>query len=460
MLPNAFAISGFLSAVAHRGRAIIGISDDDRRKVTSGKVIELCHKLLSSNGEASGIALSFEILSCYQYLSEDEKLSFFQALNSEFSAPRTTAIEAAQNYLNDPSDENLSDLSEASEPRRRRLILRLNQASNATLMLIKMREDLLGCLKKDPNLIVVDADFKKLFTSWFNGGFLNLKRLDWSSSASILEKIIRYEAVHDIAGWDDLRKRLDPPDRYIYGFFHPRLEEEPLIFVEVALTVDKPSQISSILDTSREMLDPSLAKTAVFYSISNCQQGLRGVPLGSFLIKQVVEDLRATFTELKDYVTLSPVPSYSNWVDQLLNDGTVELSKGHREALSSLIDGQWVENSKLTSEMEPLVHSSIASYLVQQKNGGGLPKDPVARFHLGNGAQLERINWPADLSPVGLKASYGAMVNYSYKLADIEKNHERFVENGEIATSSNVDRLARIFDNSITLLESNTNDVA
>lgn len=460
MLPNSFAISGFLSAVAHRGRAIIGISDSDRQKVTSGKVIELCHKLLSSNGEASGIALSFEILNRYQYLSDDEKMDFFQALHSEFSAPKISALEAAQNYLDDPSDANLSSLSEASEPSRRRLILRLNQAPNATLMLIKMREDLLGCLKTDPNLVAVDADFKKLFTSWFNGGFLNLKRLDWSSSASVLEKIIQYEAVHDIAGWDDLRKRLDPPDRHIYGFFHPRLDDEPLIFVEVALTVDKPSQIGSILDASREVIDPSLAKTAVFYSISNCQQGLRGVPLGSFLIKQVVEDLRGSFTDLKDYVTLSPVPSYSNWVNQLLNDGTIELSKGQKEALLSLIDGQWVDDPKLTSEMEPLVHSSIASYLVQQKNGRGLPKDPVARFHLGNGAQLERINWPADLSTVGLKASYGAMVNYSYKLADIEKNHERFVESGEISTSTNVDRLARTFDNSITLLESNTNDVA
>lgn len=459
MLPNSFAISGFLSAVAHRGRSIIGISDADRQKVTSDKVIELCHKLLSSKGEASGIALSFEILNCYQYLSKDEKLSFFQSLNSEFSPPGAMAIEVAQNYLNDPSVANLSKLSEASEPLRRRLILRLNQAPNATLMLIKMREDLLGFLKREPDLVEVDKDFKKLFTSWFNGGFLNLKRLDWSSSASILEKIIRYEAVHSIAGWDDLRKRLDPPDRHIYGFFHPRLDEEPLIFVEVALTTDKPSQIEFILDSSREEIDPSLAKTAVFYSISNCQQGLRGVPLGSFLIKQVVEDLRGTFAGLKDYVTLSPVPSYSSWISELLADGTIELSKAQREALSSLADGQWVDDSKLTADMEPVVHSSIASYLVQQKNGHGLPKDPVARFHLGNGAQLERINWPADCSEAGLKASYGAMVNYSYKLEDIEKNHERFVENGEIATSSNVDRLGRTFDNGITLLESSAKDI-
>lgn len=460
MLPNSFAISGFLSAVAHRGRAIIGLSDADRQKVTSCKVIELCHKLLSSKGEASGIALSFEILNCYQYLSADEKLNFFQALNSEFSALKSTAIEAAQIYLDDPSDANLSDLSEASEPLRRRLILRLNQAPDATLMLIKMREDLLGCFKQDPDLVEVDTDFRKLFISWFNGGFLNLKRLDWSSSASILEKIIRYEAVHDIEGWEDLRKRLDPPDRHIYGFFHPRLEEEPLIFVEVALTMEKPSQIGFILDSSRDELEPSLARTAVFYSISNCQQGLRGIPLGSFLIKQVVEDLRRTFNGLKEYVTLSPVPSYSSWVDELLNNKTVELSKGQREALSLLADGQWVEHPKLAAGIEPLVHSSIASYLVQQKNGHGLPKDLVARFHLGNGAQLERINWPADCSESGLKASYGAMVNYSYKLEDIEKNHEGFVENGDIATSSNVDRLARTFDNSITLLESSANNVA
>lgn len=459
MLPNSFAISGFLSAVAHRGRAIIGLSDSDRQKVTSDKIMELCHKLLSSKGEASGIALSFEILSCYQYLSDDEKLNFFQSLNFELSASRETVMEAAQNYLNDPSGAKLIRLSEASEPLRRRLIIRLNQAPNATLMLIKMREDLLACIKKDSTLAEVDADFKKIFTSWFNGGFLNLKRLDWSSSASILEKIIQYEAVHSIEGWEDLRKRLDPSDRHIYGFFHPRLEEEPLIFVEVALTAEKPSQIGFILNTERDVLAPSSAKTAVFYSISNCQQGLRGIPLGSFLIKQVVEDLRGAFPNLKEYVTLSPIPTYSTWVNKLLADETVELSKKQLDALSSLVEGQWIEDPKLVAEIEPVVYSSIASYLVQQKNGYGLPKDPVARFHLGNGAQLERVNWPADLSDAGLKASNGAMVNYSYKLEDIERNHEDFVDTGKIATSSGVDRLARTFDNGITLLESSANNI-
>lgn len=460
MLPNTFAISGFLSAVAHRGRAIIGISDADRHKITSHKITELCHKLLSSKGEASGIALSFEILDCYQFLSNAEKLNFFQALKTEFSAPKSIAIDAAQSFLDEPSDAKLSMLAKASEPLRYRLILRLNQAPNATLLLIKMREDLLKYVQKDQSLNEVDSDFKKLFISWFNGGFLDLKRLDWSSSAAILEKIIEYEAVHSIAGWDDLRKRLDPSDRHIYGFFHPRLEEEPLIFVEVALTEDKPAQIGSILEHEREELDPSLAKTAVFYSISNCQQGLRGIPLGSFLIKQVVEDLKGTFANLKDYVTLSPVPGYSDWVNEILNDVAVVLSREQNEALTKLVEKQWVETSQLSAEIEPIILSSIASYLVQQKNMQGLPKNLVARFHLGNGAQLERINWPADLSSAGMNASYGAMVNYSYKLDDIEKNHERFVDTGEIATSSVVDRLARTFDNGITLLESSADNDA
>ncbi|MEP4475882.1 MAG: malonyl-CoA decarboxylase family protein, partial [Lentilitoribacter sp.] len=287
------------------------MSREDRRQITSEKVIELCHQLLSSKGEASGIALSYEILDCYQYLPPNEKFLFFNALLSEFSAPQDLAVNAARAFLDSPSVSNLALLSESSEPTRRRLILRLNQADNATLLLIKMREDLLEFIKDNPSLKDVDRDFKKLFTSWFNGGFLNLKRLDWSSSASILEKIIRYEAVHNMSGWDDLRKRLDPPDRHIYGFFHPRLKEEPLIFVEVALTADKPEEIGFILEDERQFLDAEAAKTATFYSISNCQKGLRGIPLGSFLIKQVVEDLRETFPALEEFVTLSPIPGFS-----------------------------------------------------------------------------------------------------------------------------------------------------
>lgn len=436
------------------------MSRQDRRKVTSEKVIELCHKLLSSKGEASGIALSFEILDCYQYLPTKEKSLFFKALLSEFSAQKDLAVNAAQAYLESPSDSNLALLSEISEPMRRRLILRLNQADNATLLLIKMREDLLEFIKDDPSLIDVDTDFKKLFTSWFNGGFLNLKRLDWSSSASILEKIIRYEAVHNMSGWNDLRKRLDPPDRHIYGFFHPRLKEEPLIFVEVALTADKPKEIGFILEDERQILDADSAKTATFYSISNCQKGLRGIPLGSFLIKQVVEDLREAFPALEEFVTLSPIPGFSKWLNNLLNDETIALPSDTRFALLRLKNGDWLKDDNEISNISSVVHSAIAFYITLQKDRHKLPQDSVAKFHLGNGAQLERTNWPSDLSQTGLKKSFGAMVNYSYRLNEIEKNHERFVEKGEIAVSSTISRSARSFQNNLTLLERTINDIA
>ncbi|MEP2948277.1 MAG: malonyl-CoA decarboxylase family protein [Lentilitoribacter sp.] len=436
------------------------MSREDRKQVTSEKVIELCHKLLSSKGEASGIALSFEILDCYQYLPPHEKFLFFKALLSEFSAPQDLAVNAARAFLDSPSDSNLALLSEISEPMRRRLILRLNQADNATLLLIKMREDLLEFIKVDPSLKDVDTDFKKLFTSWFNGGFLNLKRLDWSSSASILEKIIRYEAVHNMSGWDDLRKRLDPPDRHIYGFFHPRLKEEPLIFVEVALTADKPEEIGFILEDERQFLDAEVAKTATFYSISNCQKGLRGIPLGSFLIKQVVEDLRETFPALEEFVTLSPIPGFSRWLNNLLDDETVDLPSDIKSALLELKEGKWVDDPIAISNLSSAVHSAVAYYITLEKDRKDLPLDSVAKFHLGNGARLERTNWPSDLSHTGLKNSFGAMVNYGYRLNEIERNHERFVENGEISTSSSIARSAKTFQNNLILLETVINDIA
>lgn len=449
------SISEFISAVAHRGRSIIGVSVSDRQKITSEDVADLCHQLLSSKGEASGIALSFEILSCYQQLDKDEKLRFFNRLIDEFSASPELVAKAAEEYLNDPSDKNLNRLTDVSEPSRRQLILRLNQAPNATLNLIKMREDLLGFLREYPDLADIDRDFSKLFRSWFNGGFLQLQRLDWSSSASILEKIIEYEAVHNMSGWGELRERLDPPDRHIYGFFHPRLNEEPLIFVEVALMANKPSQISAILDKERDFLPAETAKTAVFYSISNCQKGLRGIPLGSFLIKQVVQDLKDSYPSLKEYVTLSPVPSFANWINDLLRDheSDFQLSDDQKNQLEELKSLDWQSDPAVAQKLGNTVQAALAWYLTHQKNAKSEPKDPVARFHLGNGARLERINWPADISGHGIEQSYGAMVNYSYRLDDIEQNHEKFVESGEVSVSSSVARQSRTFDSYLTLVE-------
>lgn len=448
-MPTPTSISDFLSAIAVRGRSIVGIKSINQINTTHDSVVELCHQLLSSKGEASGIALSNEILKGYRCLEETEKTAFFQALCDQFSADGELVEMAANNYLNHPSDKTLMALSDASEPVRRELIIRLNQAPNATQLLVDMRGDLLNRLPDKKEFRQVDRDFSKLFTSWFNGGFLQLRNLDWTSPASVLENIIRYEAVHGMSGWDDLRERIDPPDRLIYGFFHPRLNDEPLIFIEVALMREMPSQITTILEHDRDPIEPAQAKTAVFYSISNCQKGLRGIPLGSFLIKRVVEDLQQSFPQLREFVTLSPVPGLANWLDNtMLADDDLEekvAPESIRELLLALKSRQWIDDADRPAKLKNTALAAAAHYLTGERDEHARPIDPVARFHLGNGARLERINWPADLSEQGLANSHGVMVNYQYRPEEIEKNHEKFIESGAIITSPEVSRLARNF---------------
>jgi malonyl-CoA decarboxylase len=446
-MPSTTSFSEFLSSIASRGRNILGITALSAGRTGSKGIIKLCHELLSSKGEASGIALSFEILNWYGNLGGDQKTQFFLALHNEFSADKNKAMLAAKAYVEDQSPENLSNLTAASEPLRGKLIIRLNQAPNATHSLLNMRSDLLKRLAEHPELEMVDRDFAKLFASWFNGGFLELRSLGWSSSASLLEKIIQYEAVHGIADWNDLRRRLDPPDRRIYGFFHPRLGEEPLIFVEVALSTQMPSTIASILDEKRPIIEPTNATTATFYSISNCQDGLRRIPLGNFLIKQVVEDLKKSFPTLKEFVTLSPVPGFAKWVDEQINAQTALFASPAMSLLSGL---HACRKKKDIDEFEqPKLATALVAHYLCNVRSQSLPRDPVARFHLGNGARLERINWAGDVSPAGLANAHGLMVNYSYRLDDIEENHEKFAHGGEVIASPAVKRLA----NSLTSVQ-------
>lgn len=450
-MPTSSPFSEFLSSVAQRGRSIIGIGSPNDTELSSLDVISLCHKLLSSNGEASGIALSFEILQRYQLLSAEERFKYFHALYQQFAADGAAVEQAARNYLEAPTLESLGTLSRSVEPPRRKLIIRLNQAPNATLLLINMRADLLELLPKYPELREVDRDFATLFASWFNGGFLQLRSLDWTSPAEMLEKLMRYEAVHGMAGWNDLRERIAPQDRLIYGFFHPRLGNEPLIFIEVALMKEMPSSIGSILEPDAPALDPSSVRTAVFYSISNCQKGLRGIPLGSFLIKQVVEDLKKSFPDLKEFVTLSPVPGFASWLKNLASAETeesadFELSGKAGESLLQIIEGGWASDQTAIEPLKSIISGAAAHYLSVEKDIQNKPIDPVAKFHLGNGARLERINWPADLSENGVNSSFGLMVNYIYRLNEIEKNHELFVRTGEVKVSSEVSALVKSFD--------------
>jgi len=291
-----------------------------------------------------------------------------------------------------------------------------------------------------PELAQVDRDFAHLFASWFNRGFLVLQRIDWSTPAAILEKIIRYEAVHAISDWADLRRRIDPPDRRCFAFFHPSLADDPLIFVEVALTGEAPEAIGPILAEDRKALDPRGATTAVFYSISNCQRGLAGISFGSFLIKQVAEELAREFPGIKTFVTLSPMPLFRGWLRRLEGEA---LDVRDRRALQFLEHETWANKASASRRLKAVLEPLAAHYLMRVKRGDGRPFDPVARFHLGNGAQLEKLNWMADKSAKGMAESAGLMVNYRYVLSRIEQNHEAYANTGEVIASASVRGLLR-----------------
>ena len=400
----------------------------------------LAEGLLSERGEASGVARARELLDAYTGASAEVKLQFLMLLAERFGADPKKIDEAIASYSADPGPELAARLHEAAEPRLQELLRRLNLAPGGTEVLVRMREDVLRKVAGHPELRRVDADFKHLFVSWFNRGFLVLRRIDWSTPASILEKIIQYEAVHEISGWLELRARLDPPDRKCFAFFHPTLVDEPLIFVEVALTRAIPDSIAPLLEASRLPIDPRRATTAVFYSISNCQAGLQGVSFGNFLIKQVVEELRREMPHLKTFVTLSPVPGFAHWLSR---DAKAILPENEIEIAEAIEQPDWYRAPDVASALRPVLSKAIATYLLSAKHSSGKPRDPVARFHLNNGARLERVNWLGDLSAKGLREAAGFMVNYVYDLDDIEKNHEEFAHNRAVAASRGVRNLLR-----------------
>lgn len=435
-----------LNTISERGRALIDRSRDRRGEsaMRSETLIELCEDLLSGRGEASGVALAREILSRYAVLTTGPRIAFFEALATRFGPDQVRMQAAIEAWNRAPSDALARELHLASEPRRQELFRRLNLAPSGTALLVRMREKLLAALDHRDDLTVVDSDFQHLFSSWFNRGFLVLRRIDWSTPAIILEKIIRYEAVHEIGDWNDLRRRIDSPDRRCYAFFHPALVDEPLIFVEVALLREQPAAIGPVLASDRTILQPDKASVAAFYSISNCQVGLTGVSFGNFLIKQVVEEISRDFPSLTTFVTLSPAPDFGRWLStERENPSSAVLTENDKRALALLDNFGWLEQSGALESARETMLQLAAHYFLRARTPSGRPIDPVARFHLGNGARLERLNWPADNSPKGLSQSYGLMVNYLYDLDDIEKNHEAYVEQREVAASSAVKRLAR-----------------
>jgi malonyl-CoA decarboxylase len=433
-----------LQTISDRGRSLI--DRRERRGVTpqsTANLVDLCEELLSNRGEASGAALAREILALYSELTIGPRIAFFESLATKFGTDKSRIEAALQAWRDAPSDINAAAIHEASEPRRQELLRRLNLAPQGTKALVEMRGQLLDVLFRRDDLAAVDSDFEHLFSSWFNRGFLVMRRIDWSTPASILEKIIRYEAVHQIRDWDDLRARIDPPDRRCYAFFHPALVDEPLIFVEVALTRDIPRGIAPILATRRELLDPDRATTAVFYSISNCQRGLAGVSFGSFLIKQVVAEVGREMPRLSTFVTLSPVPGFAAWLTRQRASAAPTIPEADRAALSALDSDNWWESQGAIEQLREPMLRAAATYFMAGRTASGAPIDPVARFHLGNGARLERLDWPADLSERGRKQSYGLMVNYLYDLGDIEKNHEAYAESRAVIAAGPIRKLAR-----------------
>jgi malonyl-CoA decarboxylase len=434
-----------LQSIAERGRALVDRSHRrgaDEQRFTN--LVQLCEDLLSGRGEASGISLAGEILAEYGELTIGPRVAFFEALASRFGPDQERLSAAVTAWLNAPTEANASKMHRASEPRRLELLRRLNLAPEGTRALVRMREQLMDALDRRADLEVLDDDFLHLFSSWFNRGFLVLRRIDWSTPARILEKIIRYEAVHEIRDWNDLRRRIDSPGRRCYAFFHPALGDEPLIFVEVALTRGIPAAIAPILSTEVTRDDLERATSAVFYSISNCQRGLSGVSFGHFLIKQVVEEVRREMPRLSTFVTLSPVPAFATWLKrERAGETSMVLTEEDRAALAGLDRPEWWRDPQMVEIVrEPLLRAA-AWYFLRVRNSHGTPFDPVARFHLGNGARLERINVLADTSPRALAQSHGVMVNYLYDLDDIEKNHEAYAQQHAIIAASGVNKLVR-----------------
>lgn len=439
---NVSFLQDLLTTVAEQGRqylpsALVGAPREDIRALSKA--------LMSGRGEASGVALARALLDRYRALGADDRRAFFRLIAEDFKPDPERVKVAAAAYVEAPGEVTLQRLRGAVESPRQEFFRRLNLAAGATGEIVTMRSDLLRLLKSEPSLQVVDDDFAHLFASWFNRGFLVLRRIDWQTPAAILEKIIRYEAVHEIQGWDDLRRRLDPSDRRCFAFFHPSLIDEPLIFVEVALTRDMPGHIQNLIGGKSEIdAEPVAPTTAVFYSISNCQEGLRGISFGNFLIKQVVEELVREKPQLKTFVTLSPVPHFARWLDRVRADEAAQVvTQADRVVLQMLSDPGWMDDPEEADGLRATLSALAAHYFLAARSHDNRAIDPVARFHLGNGARLERINWLGDVSEKGLREAHGLMVNYLYELKDIERNHEAYANDGEVVASRAVRGLLR-----------------
>ncbi len=422
------------------------------------RVTGAVNRLISERGESNALSMANDVIHNYRKLSKDQHSKFFNFLFEKLNPDASEVVTAAQNFSAEASARNYIKLQRVTEPPRQELFRRLNRATNGTAALVGMRRDLLQVLEKQPELTAVDFDLRHLLSSWFNPGFLKMHRVDWKSPAEVLEKLIQHEAVHAIDGWDDLRRRLQP-DRRCFAFFHPQLPNEPLIFVEVALLPEIPAVITPLVDKKAETVhQTSQYKVAAFYSISNCEPGLRGVSMGNFLIKRVAEQLHEEFPGIKTFVTLSPIPGFIDWVAAGADIGGEKTGTQLKPAIRSareqsiealgLANRSWPERLSAgwhpdnATEKERAALLCLASIYLGL-GSAGRNGNPVAKFHLGNGAKLHQINWAGDLSRKGLRQSAALMVNYLYDLSSVEENHERFTH-GEIDYSRAVGRLMQV----------------
>ena len=395
----------------------------EKKKSISTK--DFIDNVSSAKGEVSALGYAELLMQHCEHLSENDLLDFFKLIRDNYEISAKDLSVAIESYKTEQSSNNLINLLKLSEPKRREIFRRCNGISRGTIRLVNIRKRLLKLLKNNSELKAVDHDMVYLFKNWFNRGFLILRPINWETPAHILEKIIAYEAVHQINSWDELRARLAPKDRRCFAFFHPAMQDEPIIFVEVALMKGIPSKIEDVLREKRDILDPEETSVAVFYSISNCQKGLAGISFGNFLIKQVANDLNLEFKNLKKFITLSPVPGFRKWIRNKSPKVDIKLEK-------------CVTREHFLKNHDLIMHH-VGNYFMKSDRPDGLPNDPVARFHLGNGASLEQVNFLGDSSINGKVLSAGIMVNYLYDLDKVEKNHELLVSEKKI----NVSKLAK-----------------
>ena len=431
-------INDWLDSIAEAGRELWQRGRNNRRG--GARQIEyLCQELGSSRGEAMGTAVAQELLFAYQRLDDAGRMAFFRLLQQAYAPRREEILQCSARYREEDSEENLRRLQRALEGGRRKLFRRINMASGGMATILGMRRDLLRLLPDQKDLKPVDADLLYVLKAWFNRGFLDLRAISWETPAHILEKLIAYEAVHEMDGWDDLRRRL-ADDRRCFAFFHPALPDEPLIFVEIALVEGMSGNVQQLLAapaaTARGKID-----TAVFYSISNCQEGLLGISFGNFLIKQVVMELRRDFPGLKQFVTLSPIPGFRAWLERELKKPELTLlSEPQRQLLREQLPKEWQRNPALAEQMRELLMPLCAIYLAHARRGEQ-PLDAVERFHLSNGARIERLNWLGDTSGKGFAQSCGMLVNYRYVLQEVEANHEAYINAHSVVTSNGFRKL-------------------